>query len=260
MASWSPRQAAEFKADAAALFCERLAASEQARRGLHRLLGIAGSHGRSEVAIAGFKLNSPSPAEQSGSGNDERAGKEARQSSSGKRTRKKTDARKQKEQEKLEAKWQERRQQEQQVSNSLSAQAPPSLPSSGAVNQTPPPPPTLVPPPPPPRESDAVPRNGHSLNIPPGMTQSDLHEAIKAEMARIANATRADVGKMLQGMLQAESQFILGTSSSYGGPATEHERSLHKLEWLMAFEREARARSAPSIHMEPEWSDGGAPT
>ena len=139
MAGWEPRQAAEFKANAAVLFCERLEASAQARRGLHRFLGIARAHGRSAATIAGIKLESPAPPLQKSlvtqQREQNRAGEPARKSPL-RRPRKKTEARKKKEQEKLEAKWQQRKVQQQQPQQQQCVPLPP-----------PPPPPPLPPPP-----------------------------------------------------------------------------------------------------------------
>ena len=135
MASWEPRQAAEFKADAATLFCERLEASAQARRGLHRLLGIARAHGRSTATIAGIRFDAPDAPLHTRVIFQQRRQETGDRSVSGshaRKPRKKTEARKQKEQEKLEAKWQRRKEQQQQ---SLLPPQPPPPPLPGLQPQ-----------------------------------------------------------------------------------------------------------------------------
>ena len=104
-----------------------------------------------------------------------------------------------------------------------------------------------------------MPRNGRHLDIPHGMQPQALQEAVNAELYRVANATRSDVSLVLQTLLQDERQFITWSRQSRGGPASEQERLLRKLECLKSFEQIAQARPASEDHMLPEWG-GGAPT
>jgi len=112
MASWQPRQAAESKAEAAALYCKQLDSNASVRRGLHRLLSIAGAHGRKSVTVAGIQLGEPAPP----LGAAQRRQDQKKQEQPKRKPRQKTEARKEKDREKLEKKWQERRKEQQQQS------------------------------------------------------------------------------------------------------------------------------------------------
>ena len=56
MSGWSPREAAEYRAAADAQLLRRIATDATARRGVHRLVGIARGAGYSEIAVAGVRL------------------------------------------------------------------------------------------------------------------------------------------------------------------------------------------------------------
>ena len=62
MASWSPREAAEYRAAMNAQMLRDLATDKVARRGLRRLVGIARASGFSEAAVAGVKLSASAAA------------------------------------------------------------------------------------------------------------------------------------------------------------------------------------------------------
>jgi len=62
MASWSPREAAEYRAAMNAQMLRELATDKVARRGLRRLVGIARASGFSEAAVAGVKLSAAAAA------------------------------------------------------------------------------------------------------------------------------------------------------------------------------------------------------
>ena len=62
MASWSPREAAEYRAAMNAQMLRDLATDKVARRGLRRLVGIARVSGFSEAAVAGVKLSAAAAA------------------------------------------------------------------------------------------------------------------------------------------------------------------------------------------------------
>ncbi|MDC0526089.1 hypothetical protein OAO87_03725 [bacterium] len=121
MAWQTPRQAAERQVDAAVLFLERLDASAQARRGMHRFLNIANAHGLKGANFAGIKLDGPSPKQQPPRREDN-VGKKAGGSKKGK-PRNKSEACLQKDRENLETKWQKRREKEQQQQCAVSAGA-----------------------------------------------------------------------------------------------------------------------------------------
>jgi hypothetical protein len=56
MASWSPREAAEYRVAVNAQMLRELATDKVARRGLRRLVGVARASGFSKVAVAGVHL------------------------------------------------------------------------------------------------------------------------------------------------------------------------------------------------------------
>ena len=72
--AWSPRQAAERDATRLTLLFEQLEDSAKARRGFHRFLSIANTHGRKEVTLAGIKLEMPNTTQPAGLLNKQRRG------------------------------------------------------------------------------------------------------------------------------------------------------------------------------------------
>ena len=76
MGAWSPREAAEYRAAADAELLRRIARTDAAaRRGIHRLAGIACVAGYGEITVAGVKLRQPAAVSQEGaepSGSDGR--------------------------------------------------------------------------------------------------------------------------------------------------------------------------------------------
>jgi len=124
--AWSPREAAEHNAHATILFLEALGTRKEARRGLHVLLGAAGSHGLPGMVICGNKFMSPLIPPQH---NANHTGTDAEDTPSSPRKRRhKTEARKVKDKEQRKAKQQQKQQQEQQqqqMKNQQQQQQPP---------------------------------------------------------------------------------------------------------------------------------------
>ena len=67
--SWacgSPREAAEYRAAADAQLLRWIATDAAARRGIHRLVGIARTAGYGDIAVAGVKLRQSAATSQEG--------------------------------------------------------------------------------------------------------------------------------------------------------------------------------------------------
>ena len=238
MASWTPSQAGAYKAEAAGLYYERLAASKQARRGLHRFLGIARSHGYAEVVVPGGKLTSGIPSQQEYSPGHAATGQQGGESAREQRSkppRNRTAARKSKEKGKLDAKWEKRREAEADIAAAAAA------PAAGELPATP---------------EEAPPRE-RPLDELMSLPQLELSSVLGKELSRIANATRTDVTQLLAESTKVENDYALRVRAS-GRTVERSELMLFNLEWLWSFEDDWHEHSAPESHMEPEW--GGAPT
>ena len=76
-----------------------------------------------------------------------------------------------------------------------------------------------------------------------------MGEAVQAELYRVSNATHFDVTSLLTIASEYDLDFVLKSSKSYRGPATEKERSNNLLTMLKKFEqgwRPPRVRSRES--------------
>ena len=247
MSTWSPTEAAEYKAACAAATLRLLAGDPKARLGLHRALGIARAQGYGETAIMGimfskFERNVDADQEAPLQGEQSRgrqqnegehapfsAGEHARQART-RKPRKRSDARKAKEREKLDEKWRARRAAEQRDD----AQQP------HLENEPRIPEPTSV--------------NAYVNAAFDAKTEAMLHrmrEAVRDEQIRIANSARVDVSTLLGECLAVQAEA--DAEAHRGHPVSREAVLQRKLARLTAFEAELLSAAAPDGQMDTEW-------